>query len=431
MDYRRVLRSVVLAGVLLGNVWAGEWTRFRGPNGTGVSDETGLPATWSETENLAWKTPLPGAGASSPILWGGRIFLTCYSGYGLDRDDPGDQSQLQRHLICVRASDGKMLWNKSVGAVLPEEPYKGMMRENGYASQTPVTDGRLVYVLFGKTGVIAFDMEGNRAWQTSVGTGSAKMHWGSAASPILYRDLLLVNAWDESKSLVALSKQTGKRIWQADLSEAGLSFSTPVLVDPGNGQMELVVPMPGQVWGLSPETGEKLWSIRTNHSTVITASPIAGKGTAYVHGGGPQGSGSLAVRAGGKGDVTDTHVEWTSSEMTGPPSPVLLKGLLYWVDGSGKACCMDAKTGELRYSEQLPVSGRFAAYASVVAADQKLYAVTRTSGTFVLAAEPRFKVLAHNTFASDDSEFNASPAISDGRLFLRSDRFLYCLEKAG
>ncbi len=195
--------------------------------------------------------------------------------------------------------------------------------------------------------------------------------------------------------------------------------------------MELVIPMPEQVWGLNPETGVKLWSVRTNHKPVITGSPVANKGTAYIYGGGPQGSGSLAVRAGGKGDVTDTHVEWTQSETTGPPSPVLVKGLLYWVDGSGKACCMDAKTGEMRYSEQLPVSGPFVAYASVVAADQKLYAVTRKSGTFVLEAQPRFKVLAHNTFASDDSEFNASPAISDGRLFLRSDRFLYCLEKAG
>ena len=227
-----------------------------------------------------------------------------------------------------------------------------------------------------------------------------------------------------------MSKQTGEQSWQADLSEAGLSFSTPVLVDPGNGQMELVVPLPKQVWGLDPETGKKLWLVQTNHSQVITSSPVANKGTVYVYGGGPQGAGSLAVRAGGKGDVTDTHVEWTRSETTGPPSPVLLKGLLYWVDGSGKACCMDAKTGEMRYSEQLPVSGPFVAYASVVAADQKLYAVTRKSGTFVLEAQPTFKVLAHNTFASDDSEFNASPAIRDGRLFLRSDSYLYCVERA-
>ena len=172
------------------------WPQFRGPTGNGHSDAKDLPLTWSETQNLRWKTPLPGLGSSSPIVLRDKVFVTCYSGYGLDPDNPGDLNNLKRHLLCIRAADGEVLWDKTVPAVLPEDPYKGMFRQHGYASQTPTTDGERIYVFFGKTGVLAYDLNGTQLWRTPVGSASDKMLWGSAASPTLYKNMVIVNAWD-------------------------------------------------------------------------------------------------------------------------------------------------------------------------------------------------------------------------------------------
>jgi hypothetical protein len=169
--------------------------------------------------------------------------------------------------------------------------------------------------------------------------------------------------------------------------------------------------------------------VRTHMTELICPTPLVVDNVVYVHGGGLKSSGSLALRCGGRGDVTDSHVLWTSKEVTSPPAPVKQDGFLYWVDGGGTACCMDATTGTLRYQEKLPVQGRFAAYASPIAAEGKIYAVTRKHGTFVLPAQPEFRIIAHNRFGSDDSDFNGSPVISNGRVLLRSDRALYCVTK--
>ena len=149
---------------------AADWPRFRGPNGSAVSEETGLPLTWSDTENIAWKAELPGPGSSSPIVSGDRVFVTCYSGYGVERSSSGDQEKLKRHLVCLSLRNGKVLWQKSVPATLPEDRYGGQLSEHGYATHTPAADGQRVFVFFGKSGVLAFDWEGNQLWQTSVGT---------------------------------------------------------------------------------------------------------------------------------------------------------------------------------------------------------------------------------------------------------------------
>ncbi len=421
--------AVVLVFVFVGFTSASDWTGFRGAGARGVSDETGLVVKWSETENLKWKTPLPGPGSSSPIVLGDRVFVTCYSGYGVDPKQPGDMSKLERHLLCIRATDGKVLWDKIVPAVLPEDPFKGRFQEHGYASHTPVTDGQRVYVFFGKSGVLAFDLDGRRLWQTSVGTGSDKMKWGSAASPTLYDNMVFVNAWDESKTLYALDKKTGNEIWKKDISDTGLTYSVPVLADQGDGRVALVITLSGQVRALQPDTGRQVWFARTKIAECMIPSPVIVDGVAYIHGGGPRSSGSLAVRMGGEGDVTETHIAWSSKEVSSPPSPVIVDGRMYWADGSGNVCCVNPKTGEVTYSEKLPVTGRFAVYASTVAADGRLYVTTRKSGVFVLAAADKFEIIAHNKFASDDTDFNGTPAIANKRMFIRSNRFLYCLEK--
>ena len=156
---KRTLFAIVLIGVL-GPAAAADWLQFRGPGGLGIAPDKGMPLKWSADTNLAWKAELPGPGASSPIVVGDRVFVTCYSGYGLSKDEPGDQKNLKRHLVCVDRKTGKMLWTRDVAALVPEPNYAGFQSLHGYASSTPVSDGKNVYVFFGKTGVFAFDLDG-------------------------------------------------------------------------------------------------------------------------------------------------------------------------------------------------------------------------------------------------------------------------------
>ena len=415
---------VLLALGLPTCVAAKDWPGFRGgPSGTAASDDTGLPTTWSDTENIAWKVPLPGNGSSSPIVSGDRIFLTCYTGYGQERGNPGDQQKLARSLVCLNRADGKILWEKSVPAVLPEDAYGGRMTDHGYASHTPATDGKKVFVFFGKSGVLAFDFDGKQLWQTSVGTGSGRMGWGSGTSVLLHKNLVIVNANAESQAIVALDQETGNQVWKAASSGYGGSWSTPVLLDVG-GKQELIVNMPDEVWSLDPNDGGLWWYCSGLKSSPNT-SVAARDGVVYTLGGGPGGSGAGAIRAGGRNDVTSSHVVWKKNVGSYVPSPVMSGEYLCWIDDKGVACCLKAETGEQKYRERLGGAG--STYASMIAADGKLYAVSRRNGTFVLAAGPEFKQLAHNKLASDTSDFNASPAVSNGCLLLRSDKFLYCI----
>jgi len=419
---------MVLTGLMASGVFGSDWMQFRGSGGRGVSDEEGLPVRWSEGENLKWKRPLPGPGSSSPIVVGDRVFVTCYSGYGVDSDNPGEMSGLRRHLICLNVKSGDLLWEKVVPAEVAEDSYRGYIREHGYASSTPVTDGEGVYVFFGKTGVLGFDMEGEQLWQTSVGTSSSNRRWGSAASPILHENLVIVNASEEGRKLVALEKATGKEVWKVEADKSELSYSTPTMVEPANGRKEVVLAVPWEVWAFDPESGATIWYAGTELGGNISPSPIVADGVAYVFGGFPRTRGT-AIRVGGKDDVTDTHVLWTTDSASYVPSPVFLDGRLYWVSDRGIAYCMEAKTAKVVYEERLPAKGGGKpVYASAVLADGRLYVVSRRSGTFVLAAKPEFEQLALNQFGSDDSDFNGSPAISDGRILLRSNRFVYCIE---
>jgi len=395
------------------------WPRFRGPGGSGVSDDTGLPTSWGPEESIVWQTPLPGFGTSSPITLGDKIFLTCYSGYGLDQDEPGDQEDLLHHVVCLDRTTGKILWDKRSWALLPEQDYSGFMALHGYASGTPVTDGQRVYVFFGRSGAWAYGLDGELLWKKSVGK---KTHgWGSATSPILHDDLVIINASVESQSIVALDKATGKEAWRTE----GVieSWSTPVIVATPEGSRELVVSMKNEAWGLDPKTGEKLWRCESVQDYVCP-SVIAQDGIAYITSG--RTPLTIAVRAGGRGDVTATHRLWELRETPRVPSPLVHDGLLYWVCDRGIACCVDAATGEMVYEKRIPRFGK--TYASVVLADGKLFAVSRENGAVVLAAGREFKLLAQNKL-DDDSIFNATPVVSRSQLLLRSDRMLYCIGK--
>lgn len=404
----------------VGGAGAADWPQFRGPGGLGASDETGLPTTWSDEENVVWKTELPGQGTSSPITVGNRVYLTCFSGYGQSIQDPGEMSQLERHLVCVNRADGQLLWQRTIAPDLPEQPFSGnYLPLHGYASSTPASDGERLYVFLGRSGVFAFDLGGEQLWNADV--GSKTHNWGSATSPVLYKNLVIVNASVESGNLLALDKSDGHEVWSAPGMKA--AWNTPLLVSLPDGGTELVVSVRGEVLGFDPATGEQLWRC-AGIEDYVCPSVIAHDGVVYVIGG--RGKPSLAVRAGGRGDVTEKRL-WHQGSGSNVSSPVYHDGHLYWVSESqGIAYCADATSGELVYQQRIePRPDRI--YASPVVADGKIYYVSRENGTYVVAAKPQFELLAHNVFAGDKSVFNASPAVSNGQLLLRSNRYLYCL----
>jgi outer membrane protein assembly factor BamB len=405
-------------------VAAEDWPRFRGPQGAGVSEEVNLPVHWNDRENIVWKTPLPGFGTSSAVVVGNRIYLTCYSGYGLDAANPGREEDLKRSLLCLDRSHGEVLWSQDVAATGPEASYIDFLVLHGYASSTPTAEADRVYACFGKSGTRAFDSSGKLLWQADV--GAQAHYWGSAASPVIVGERLIVNAAVESQSVVALDKNTGAEVWRA----AGLisSWSTPVVADAEGNNQELVLCVRGKIVALDVRSGEQLWSCKTNQS-YAAPSPLVHGGVIYAFAGRP--NRLLAIRPGGRGDVTDSHVIWTADGVgSGITSPVLYGGYLYAIDDRGIAACVEAATGKVLYTKRLDAAG-VKLYASPVAADGKIYAVSREQGTFVLKAGPQFDLLATNRLAGDPSVFNASPAVHDGQLLLRSDRFLYCLGLPG
>jgi outer membrane protein assembly factor BamB len=396
-----------------------DWARFRGPSGMGTSSQTELPLTWSNEENIAWKTPLPGPGASSPIVFGDTIYLTYYTGYFIPDSPGGSLEDLKRHLVALRRDNGEPIWDKAVPATLPEEE---RIRDHGYAANTPAADAERVYVFFGKSGVFAFDHMGGQLWQADVGS---KAHgWGTSASPVLYKDLVFINASVESDSLVALDRKTGDVKWRArGIREA---WNTPLVVTAKSGRDELVVATQGKILAFEPLTGKSLWSCDTGITWYMVPSVVAADGVVYCLGG-RSGVASLAVRAGGEGDVTDTHRLWTSQKGSNVSSPIYHEGHLYWVNDSREtAYCAKADSGEIVYEQRLERAGQF--YASPLLANGKLYYLSRDGKTFVLAAKPEFEQLAVNQLR-DRSIFNGSPAVSGNRLLIRSDKFLYCVGK--
>ena len=446
---------------------ASDWPRFRGPNGSGVSPDTAPAAvTWSPDENIRFKVPLAGAGVSSPIIVGDRIFVTSYSGYGLNRRDPGDQADLKRHLQCIDRKSGKVLWEKTVQAVLPEDPFAGPgVPEHGYASHTPVSDGERVFAFFGKSGVYAYDLAGKELWHTSVGKGSDPRRWGSSSSPILYDKTVIVPAGPESGAIVGLDASTGKELWRAEADSLGNTWGTPVTVPIDGERTDIVIGTPDEIWGINPANGKLKWFCSAIATDQFNSSVVANDGIVYAIEG--RGGGSIAVKAGGTDDISKTNVIWNGRDSSRFGTPLIYEGRIYYFNG-GIANCIDAKTGErifqarLRGGRSTPMAegpgdapprggpggrppggagggggrpgrgggrGGFGGsdYSSAVAADGKIYYTTRNGETHVLKAGTEFEELAANRVTDDAEEFSATPALSNGELFLRSNKHLYCV----
>ena len=408
---------------------AGDWPCFRGLDRSGVSQDKGLPAEWSDTKNVVWKTLLPGAGASSPITFGDKIYLTCYSGYGLSRESPGKYENLKRHVVCLSRKDGKILWDAAFSSKVPDGDYGDFINNHGYASSTPAADKTGVYVFFGTWGARAYSLAGDLKWERSCGIKYT--NFGSASSPVLFEDLLILNASVECQALIALDKTSGREVWRV-ATPVGESRSTPLLLRSAAAQ-ELVYHLgesydgggrakPSGIGAVDPRSGNKLWQCTSVNSN-LNASPIASEGIVYAIA-----NRAVAIRAGGRGDVAGTHLLWDIKQGSEVGTPVFYEGHLYWANEDGIACCVHAKSGDVVYKERLnPSPGRI--YASGVIADGKLYYISRENGTYVLAAKPRYELLAHNVFESDKSVFNGTPAISRGQLLLRSNKYLYCIGK--
>ena len=390
------------------------WPQFLGPRGRATSEHSQLPLTWSDSENLKWKAEI-GLGSSSPIVWGESVFVTSYAGTGPD---------VKRFLHCFDRKSGVSRWTFEVANTGPEDVYRGYINEHGYASNTPVTDGQLIFVLFGKMGVYAVDFEGQKRWDAAVGKQSSNRQWGSGTSPVVHKDLLIVNAADEGRSIIAFDKATGEERWKSEAGGVELSYNMPT-IDAKHGN--LIVAVPGELWGLNLTNGKLRWFAKNKLTGNVIPTSILEGDTIYIFGG-YQSSGSHAFPTTGTDDITDKAI-WYSRNSSYVATPLLHDGHLYWFNDRGIAYCISAKDGEIVYRERVSglTDGGRPIYASPVLAGDKIYIVSRHNGTFVIPARPEFKILAQNDFASDDSDASGTPAISGNDLFLRTGRYLYCI----
>ena len=421
---------------------ASNWPQFRGPNGDAVSDDKAVPLKWSASENMKWKLDLPGAGASCPVVWGDRVFLTCFSG----QNENGDTSGLVRSVVCVDKNAGKLLWKKDFPAPQPEDPWQGMIREHGYASNTPVTDGKAVYAQLGKGGVVALDFDGKELWRAETGRESNMRRWGSAGSPVLWKNLVIVNASSEAQAIFAFDTQTGKQVWKQSASLLELAFGTPRFHQRKDGQDEMLFAAPSEIWAMNPENGKLRWFAQHGLNGNVTPDPVVVGDLVCIFGGYP-GTARVALKMGDKGEVSSSDIVWQDASSTYVPSPVAYDGKIYCVSDQGLAWCLDAATGKMIYRERCgsgAVSGGGGSgggrrgggmgggkpfYASPIIVDGNIIAVSRKQGAFVYPAKPEFSAPVQNVIEGDATDFNATPAVSDGCLFLRSNKALYCIGK--
>jgi outer membrane protein assembly factor BamB len=438
----------LIACVMAVTTAAGEnWPQWRGPSGHGVSTEQSLPVTWGPKQNVAWRTSLAGLGTSSPIVWGDRVFVTSQIGNTmlagggahpqLARDDralasqenpiggrrmpASDGSDVWLAVEAFRTATGERLWEyrTKVTGPLPE-----VHEKHNLATPTPVTDGERVYAWFGNGQLVALDMGGRVVWSRHLGVDYSPFvtQWGHGSSPILHGDLLILLCDHLSDAyLLAVDARTGKERWKVDRGDGRVSHSTPLVIA-GPESAELLVNSSARIDVYDPLTGKLLWYTGSERQTPIP-SAVFHDGRIYLSRG-YRNSDYMALRPGGRGDVTRTHIEWqAASGASYVPSIIHYDGLLYMTNEVGVVTCADARTGERVWRHRL--DGVF--FASPVAGDGKIYMVSETGETYVLRAGRTPEVLATNDLGE---RFLASPAIAAGRIFLRSDQGLFAIAAA-
>ncbi len=403
----RRLLTLLFVILLPGPATAENWPGWRGPGHDGVSPEKGLPTRWSATENVRWKAELPGAGGSAPIVWGERVFVTASDGRLGDR----------LHLLCFHRDSGKGLWHaRFFGSATSE----GQFAPGGMAVPTPATDGRRVFALFGTGDLVCVDADGRPVWVRSLAQeyGPFRNRWGMAASPALIGDLLVVQVDHPGASyLLGVDAATGANRWRTQ-REASVNWSSPVPVQVGT-KLQIVAAGTYALRGYAAETGRELWHIPGLQMQCIP-TPVASGDRLFAAGG--RDARVLSVRlADARGELPPTSIVWTARSAANIPSPLVLDGLCYCAEDGGIANCFKADGGERVWRERL---GGTRYSASPAAGDAKVYFASESGRVTVVRAGPKFEVLARNDLGES---LVASPALSQGCLFLRGDRHLYCI----
>lgn len=400
---------------------AQNWPQFRGPNGQGHSAETGLPLRWNINENIAWKTELPGEAWSSPIVWGNRVFVTTAT-------DGGTSCRV----IAIDRKTGAIIWNREVF----KQKIGHKEGRNSYATPTPATDGKLVYACFGDGSFAALDFNGRVVWTNRDYPFYGQHGLGTA---LLLHDGLLMMArdgssdgedkkigwqipWDKSY-VVALDAKTGKERWKARRGLSRISHGTPAIWKTPDGRAQVISEAGDVLQGFDLKTGERLWTSQVIGEGKVP-SIVLGDGLAFTSGGWGGKESIKAFRLGGAGELKESNLVWEQKKgMPKVPSMIYVKPYLFAITDGGIATCMNAATGELLWQQRVG-GGNFS--ASPVAAEGRIYFVSDNGEATVIEAAPEFKVLAKNPL---DETVQASPAISRGQIFIRTERHLFAIGK--
>ena len=434
------LASSVFASSLLPASNNDRWPQFRGADSMGVAEDPNLPDTWSATENVAWKTDIPGTGWSSPIVWGDRIFVTSVISaddkeapkkglyFGGERPIPKDEHRWM--IYCVDWKTGKVAWEREAQRSLP---LASRHLKNSYASETPVTDGERVYAYFGNVGLFCYDLNGKLLWQQKWEPRKTRFGWGTAASPVLYKDrLYIVNDNDEQSFLVALDKKTGKQIWRAE-REVGTNWATPYIWE--NAQRTEIITSGTKAVHSYDLNGKPLWEFN-GMSSITIPTPFSKFGLLFITSGyvGDQHRPAYAIKPGAAGNISlkegeqsNQHIAWYHPQ-AGPynPSPIIYGDNYYTLLDRGFFTCHDARTGKELYGKQRidPASGAFT--SSPWAYNGKIFCLSEDGDTWVIKAGSEYKLLGKNSL---DEMCMATPAIARGSLVIRTASKLYRIAK--
>jgi outer membrane protein assembly factor BamB len=417
-----------------------QWPQFRGPQSLGVAEDPHLPETWSATENVAWKTEIPGSGWSSPVVWGERIFVTSVISsaegekpkkglyFGGERKAPVDEHRWMVYGVDFKT--GKVRWEREVHRGVP--PFSRHLK-NSFASETPVTDGERVYAYFGNLGLFCFDLNGKLLWSKRWGPFKTRFGWGTAASPVLHKDrIYIVNDNDEQSFLVALDKKTGEQVWRVERAEAS-NWATPYIWE-NEARTEIITPGTKKVRSYDLN-GKLLWEF-SGMSSISIPTPFSKFGMVYIASGyvGDNNRPVYAIRPGATGDISlkpgeqsNQYIAWYHPQ-AGPynPSPLIYGDHYYTLFDRGFFTCHDARTGKEIYGKQRiePTAGAFT--ASPWAYNGKIFCLSEDGDTFVIQAGAEFKVVGKNSL---DEMCMATPAIVRGSLIIRTASKLYRITK--
>jgi outer membrane protein assembly factor BamB len=438
----RILLVMLTASFLLASDTLAEanWPQFRGAS-AGVVEDGILPTTWSTTENVAWTLEIPGRAWSSPIVWGDRVFVTSAVGgtdaekpkkglyFGGERNKPSDK--IHRWMVyCIDFNSGKILWEKLAHQAVPKH---SLHIKNTYASETPVTDGQRVYAYFGNYGLFCYDLDGRELWSKQFGSFKTRYNWGTAASPVLYKDrLYIVNDNDEQSFLIALDKKTGEQIWRVDRDEKS-NWATPYIWE-NKQRTELITCGTGKVRSYDLD-GKLLWELG-GMSAIAIPTPFAEHGLLYITSGyvGDKKRPLFAIRPGARGDITlkddqdsNQYIAWCQKQ-GGPynPSPIVYGDYFYVLLDRGMLSCYDARTGSEIYSKKRIAAGANMFTSSPWANDGKIFCLSEDGDAFVIQAGTEFKVLGSSKL---DEMCMATPAAVRGSLIIRTISKLYRIRR--